>query len=256
MSGFLFLPNTLGASADTCDSSGTTATGYDKLDVISGPRSAMHLVEPSTSHTIGYTLSGQSCSHAVLMRADLFKNSLNPTSVAIEKESTGWSTVSTTSVASMDLVGPYGQDWIKSLSENADGFRLSFASSSSQAHKYSKVFFSNAVDLGDEPDIDPAPKWEDIRETDRYYVPLGGYFPYETEKRITLTWRNLSKSTLNTFLSIPRLLEWPLVLYDENGFLWPWKAEHVLIEDYSALYKAPDKIDLEVKLRRLKHYDV
>lgn len=256
MSGFLFLPNTIGSVADTCDSSSTTETNYDKNDCISGPRSAMHLVQAGTSHSIGYTIASQTISHAVLIRADLFKNSLYGTSVAVQKESSGWSTLNTTNVGDMDLIGPYSQDWVKAVSQTADGFRLLFSSSSSQAHKYAKVYFSNSVDLGNEPESDPAPKWEDIRANDRYYTPLGGYFPYETEKRITLTWRNVDKNTLQTFLNIPRLLEWPLVLYDANGYIWPWKLEHVLLEDYQARFKRPDKIDLEVRCRRLKHYEI
>lgn len=263
---FLFLPNTLGDVAYGFGGNAVpgVASGYSVVDGIAGPRSTRVRFQAYLgARNMGYfTNAGTfSYTHTVIARADWM---VTKTGVRIRPlECTLDSPVSYGVVGGSDfnpltassLVGVRSQDLVMATTvTNKYGGGFQWLSTASEAQQYSKLYLSNAVNIG-EPDLFPTPQWEVFPATEkRYFTPILGTRAYEIEAQLSLTWRNLTKAQVLSFKAIPRLLEWPLFLYDIDGDYWSWKLEHVLVVGYEETVTQGDLSDLRVDFVRLKHY--
>lgn len=257
----LLLPNTVGDVATSMTNAGSgvaTASGYNNYDAIAGPRSKRWR---SAAHSdwmrLGYVVAANTTvTHCVISRADWLLTQDTMRVRGIQRNSGGtWSDFSgfdKNPIAASDLVGLYSQDYVQEVAPSdlrGFGIECKTLGGGSEAAQISKLFYSNAHEFTSNPG---ASAWE---RTEGMTYPMLGYFPYYTEARLTLSWNSLTRAQITAFRAIPNLLAWPLYLYDENADYWPWKLEHVLIEDYIETWTGPDLWKLDVNIRRLKHYE-
>lgn len=262
------LPNSAGNTATTADTTGvgSTKTGYDVKDLITGPRSRMYWCgSTSGTHTTRYSHSSAlDYDHVVIARADLLAN--NETAVKLVISDFGSSNVKTYDpLATSDLIGidvagrGYGQDLVYD-NVTSRGFSIVNVSTEKSSggddmsRKYSKVYFSEAFHFGKEPTTSPAPNWQPVSDSDRMFRPYRGNFEYDTEAVITLTWRKITQAKLDAFKALPQILNWPLFLYDTTGDVWEHQLEHVLVQTWQEVYVRPGYFDLSITFRRLAHY--
>jgi hypothetical protein len=276
MSDFKLLANTVGATVDTIAiTGGSIPSGFDIDDIISGPRSTMFKTTGASNKTSpAYSDSTNSFqwTHCVVARADLMARASTSQGFAIEQDTGGgYGAVTGASISTLttsDLIGVdpndngYGQDVVltptTSPQAGVDGIRLAITESGGTTNvqkQISKFYASNAFDFDNEPDSRPSPVFQRLAPTERAFRPLYGWITYDTEARITLTWRNLTQAKVENFKSIPELLNWPMFLYDPQAHIFEWKLEHVIIEGYSEQIRNPDAHDLSVTFRRLAHYN-
>lgn len=255
---FYILPNNAGDSATSLDVAGgaATATGYDIKDVIAGPRHmCWRSVTSTTARSIGYHFASDfSPTHIVIARAHLLLTQAGVTLTAINKSTGGtWSDLATLSLSTLN--GPTSQDLAVALTPQSGykrGYGISTvsAASASEAMQISKLFFS--VGLAFE-DPDQSPQWENVAEGERFFIPQNSTTTYEVEKRLSLSWTNISSATVEQFKALAQLLSWPLYLYDDAANVFKHKLEHVLVEKYAETKKLDGNSDLVVSFLRLKH---
>lgn len=243
----LFLTNTVGAAATSVSTAGASITGQEQKDAMFGPRNRLIRSDSDTSHSFIYTSGSEQVTHAVLARADIFKRSQNASQIKVEYDS-GPTTDSTTAVGSMTLVGPKAQDWVKEIDQTSDNFRLTFEHSSAGATMYSKVYFSKEFTFGTRPQLVAVEKEE------RRVKPLLGCQWHQTEAIIQLRWEYVTQGAMAIFRDLP--IYRPFFLYDEDGYLFDHKLEHVIIADKWIENRRVDgAYQLDMTLRRLKYYD-
>lgn len=264
---FYLLPNTLGDLAYGAGGNAVPglATGYSGADGITGPRSTRVRFQAYLgARNYGYFHSAAtfSATHMVIARADWL---ITKTGARVRPlECTDDSPISYAVVAGSDfnpltaasLIGVRSQDLVMATPiTNQYGGGFQWTSTATEAEQYSKLYVSNAFDFGASPDIKPFPEWQVFPETEkRYFTPQRGTMPYQIEAQISLTWRNVTRAKMDAFRALPRLLEWPIFLYDDAGDYWSWKLEHVLISDWEETLTQYDLSDITIRFVRLKHY--
>lgn len=267
------ITNSIGATATSMTAAGSgiaDASGYSMENVVSGPRSTMYRSAATTSPIrVAYNYSAaMDADHMVIARADKLLTAGTMKLTGKAKNSGGtWidnpGAAIKDPIAVGDLVGPpvgtktTGQDFVYDFGSTQSyygfGIQAQTKGGTAEALMVSKVYFGMGIDLGDP---EAGAQWENVGAKDRFLVPPRGSFQYETEKQITLVWKFLSKSTVNSFLySTANVLNWPVFLYDPNQYLWAWKLEHVLVAGWQLTLMGPDLYQLAIGFRRLKHYD-
>lgn len=256
---FFLIFNDAGLEA-TAVSSSTVASDYDEMDLISGPRNRIIQSSKATTFQFDYETPGTGSGTTdadcmVIARADLLLGDLTNIRVDIDKGS-GITTHSTITAATLsaNLVGYKGTDYVGTFTEDiANTWRLQVNNASSSVIGLSKVYFSNRFSFNKSP---KASIWRNIPETDRLISTTPSrHLPYRCEAEIELSWRNLSKAKLQSFLGIDQLLNWPLFLWDSTQAIWSYELEHVILTSYRYLAVGQDQYDLECTFRRLEHYE-
>jgi hypothetical protein len=180
---------------------------------------------------------------------------------AVQKSSGGtWSYISGVdynplSVAS--LLGPTSQDLVFAITPTQlRGYGIEADSSGLEALQISKLIVSNAFDFGVPPDLSPAPSWQPLPKgiTTQLFTPYRGYEPFEVESQISINWSSVTQAVAFGFREIIQVGRWPFYLYDEDGDVWPWKLEHVVLKDYAFSQTGDGYYDLTASFLRLKHY--
>lgn len=243
---------------------GTSASGYDIKDVIAGPRSTHHRLQASVSEVgIGYyhTIETE-IKYLVICRADwmLTQNGTRVRVGQVGLGSTSWSNVSGIDynpLALSDLIGVRQQDLVistASAGSTLGGIALSSTPvSGGQSLQVSKVCGCNTLEFSNYlPLIGSV---SEMLPPNTYATPLYGYFPYEIEKRFSLTWTMLPMSEVTAFKAVPQIFNWPIFIYDPSATMWDWKLEHVIIESYQEDILEKGNHVLTVNFARLRHYD-
>lgn len=254
-----FLFNEAGRAATSVPIlAGSTATGYDPLNVISGPRSTKWRSVSSSNAEIGYAYGADlGISYCVVARADLLVSKAGKHLVGQQRSSGGaWSDIPGFSYNLTDtslLVGPRGQDLvIATTPTQLRGVALfSQALSGSEAMAISKFYAGGAFAFGVPPQAsieytEIAPK--------NYVTTLQGTLPYEVERSFSMTFFGVTQAEYSQFLLYDSLYS-PFFLYDSTGDIWPWKLEHVILGDLSATMLAVDIYALTMQFYRLRTYD-
>lgn len=265
---FYLLPNTVGNTASSVDtaSSGSTASGYSLLDLISGPRSRMwRSVASSGTVRAAYHLAADTTiTHMVAARADLLVTKNGTRVRPIQKSSGGvWSTIAGVDfnpLAVGDLMGPKGQDVAFAVSpSNLRGFGLQFESSSgSQAAHLAKLYASNAFSFGVEPRIaDAPPQWAYLPrgQSINLRTPQRGTFPYEITEQFTLRFNPVTVAKSAEFKALGQVLHWPMFLYDDAAAVLSWKLEHVMIDSWNETAVDEEFRSFEISFLRLAQYE-
>lgn len=239
--------------------SGEAATGYSLVDIVTGPRSTRYRSQASSGdRSAGYEFgSDVVISHVVVARADWMLTQNGSRVRARQRNSGGtWSVVSgidLNPLSSANLVGPTSQDLVLAVSPSDHRGSSLFRSgvSGSEALQVAKVFASSGLYFG----LNPTPgfSWQDLPDN-QFAFPIRGNRVYEVERRFALNWLGITQANLNSFLALPMIDRWPLFLYDDAGDVFPWKLEHVIVENYTVNVIAADNINLEVSFARLKHW--
>lgn len=263
----VILPNTAGsAAASITINTGARASGYRTEDVIHGPRSRMFRSQATSgSVRVGYTHdSDLSIDTVVVARADKLLTQDGMRIRFQERDSVDtWSDLTTpdyNTLASSDLIGRHGQDLVASVSPTdlrGVGITVS-AGGAAEAIQFSKLYGSLAFDMGTQPVALSNPsRW---RYQDAYAKPLRGWYRVKTEAEITIHWSGVTAEKAAAFEAIPRLLEWPFFLYEDNASaisLFEHRLEHVIIaEPYTIVRHNNGFRDITATFRRLKHYEV
>ena len=258
---FLFLCNHVGDRATALAATSTsTASGFDAYDVISGPRSTRWRSNPDTGSTsfLTYALSSNfTADYCVIARADWLLTADGKKLNLVDRDSggTGYNiSPNYNPVTASDLVGIRSQDLVTSFTAtHLRGYGIRTQNNGgNEASQISKLYFSSSLSIGSP---ERGAQWEAIRYEDRMFTPQKGDLPYETEARISLTFRHLTVSQIESFRELPQLLNWPLFIYDSDAYVWPHKLEHVVIEDWTEVRRGVAVWELTVNARRLKHYD-
>lgn len=276
MSLLKLLTNDMGAAAVTLDwgnARNVIATGYNLTDMITGPRSKKIRSAQGSGSSIGIFYPRYSCdpasvpvNYAVIARADYLTRRTNGCQIyftgygATANGSYLEESVVSNATLSAGLIGPKSQDYVFKYPAQRTRFGASVQSYTStvtgvNVGQCGQIYFSTGFDFGASPDTKPEPQWDDVPDEDRLFTPLRGHFPYETEKKITLSWKNITTAKLTAFKALPHILNWPLFLYDEDADIWDWKLEHVLVESWAEQIAAPGYWDIDITFRRLAHYD-
>lgn len=255
-----FLPNSFGAYA-TSQTTGTVASGYDKTNLIAGPRSTKvrTTAVAGPNNFLGYESDADiGISHVVIARADWLIAQTAPRVYVSERAAGGtWHDTAEFDldpVSAADLVGISSQDFAAEVTPtHLRGLRIVMEPDST-AHpmQISKLFGSVGVTLGPPAlgiEFEPLPP-------DSYARPPLGMIPYEVEGRFGFRFESIPAADAAAFQAIPELLNWPLFLYDDAGDIWDWKLEHVIVENYTLTMTDPglDIYDLAVTFNRLRHY--
>lgn len=262
--------NTVGnvATSLTHASFGAAASGYSATDLVSGPRSTFFRTTASTGQIrIAYDYSAaMNVDFFAIARADKLITQQGINFKYITKNSGGtWSVTSIVNpLTTSSLIGPtvgtktVGQDyvytWGSTQTSYGYGIEMTTAGGSAEAMMISKLYVGQMFSF-DSEEVEIGAGWEDLSESERRFRPMRGSFEYDTEKRIALSWNSQSKATTQSFIETANLLTWPLFLYDPNQYVFAWKLEHVLIEDYTVELAGPDNYDISIIFRRLAHYD-
>lgn len=274
-----FLVNSLGKDATSLVmNGGSTDSNYDINDIISGERSEQWRdgADRTVSQTVNieYRLSSGTFDwdYCVVARADYLAISKNPMRLLIRDTtnaggSGGYGTVKTYNpVLTTDLVGKkvndeHGQDlvFINSSTRTAKtGLRMQMQNTSGsdvQARQLSKVYCGESFSFGD--DTNPSignHGVELLRGAIQEFSPLRGNQIYHTEARFNLNFKSLTRTQVDNFLALDKLLSWPMFIYDEDAEVFPDKLEHAIIETYVEKLVSPNIWDLEITFQRLKHY--
>lgn len=244
--GFLFLTNTVAATATTLEDSAAIKSGSDLTHIIAGPRDQIVKGVAGTSHTVKYNCTSTEVTHAVITNANLFKSGNNATQILLQYGATP-TTDSTTAIASMSLVGPKSQDWVKTIARTSTAFLVKFEHSASSESWYGKIFFSKSFNFGVPPQfLALQNQLEEVR-------PLLGHMRYMTEQIMVLQFLSLPQTVMASFRALP--LHQPFFIYDEDGDHWDHKLEHVVIADpWTELRRLDGTYSLELTVRRLRHY--
>lgn len=256
----LFLFNYSGNAASTYTlGSGTTATGYNLYNSISGNRSLMERTTKSASEVIRqYVYSAVvSVDYVVISRADLLLTA-NTTRLRLKDRTAGgtWAYISGIDynpLTSASLIGIKSQDLVIAVTPaEFYGIALStLPASGSEASQISKFYASDSVSLG------VAQVGFETEELDFgvYATPIQGTLPYEVEKRFTLDFIGLTQAEIISFYAYPMLMTQPFFLYDSAGDIWTHKLEHVLLEDIEETFLEKDVYNLKLSFARLRHYE-
>lgn len=255
---------------------GIIAPEFD-LDVIAnGPRSSLVKLNESgrSEQRVGYFSSSQTYAidFAAIIRADLLltKGGMQvrfsrTNSAAIDASTTDIGTTLNT-IDNGDLIGidkfgkGYGQDHVQEFAStgNRSGFMVKTLddSANDESAMFSKLIMGQAFDFG--TDKNPAASgslFTDVPVGAGLAQPLHGDEPYQIEKRFQLTWNQVTSAKVEAFLALPKITEWPFLVYDADAEVFPWKLEHVILENYSATLRAPDVWTIVLNLARLRHYE-
>jgi len=262
MSDFKILWNTGMACADSIGHGGLgrAASTYDLQDAGMGARSRLFKMEPSlVSQGVEYSFNEDvPLSHVVVARADLLKTQQSQIINFDTRDAAGTYT-NVLNYPSFDepLIGVKGQDFVSEITQVGQrGIIMGGRTNGPDPESlmFSKFYASQAFDFGIEPDLSPGPSLEPVTNSDRSFRPLDGYRDYDTSHIITLNWTNLKGLAVENFRAIPKLLEWPMFLYDPKAHIWPWKLEHVVCVTYKETTIDSDHQSLSVTFRRLAHY--
>lgn len=245
--------------------SGTTSTGYDKRDFVSGPRSALYRMDASGGdNSVGYVFGEEhTMSYLVISRADLLLTA-DTLDLSLRHRNSGGTWADNQTYAPFDetLIGPTSQDFVDSFTSaagNRYGYGLEANSGGTEAFMFSKLYFCEAFSFGVEPTT-PLVE-EELIQGDTLFAPPRGDEPFATEKRIALTFKNVTRSKVDEFLLLPNIFSWPFFLYDDddaNVALWEHRLEHVVLESFTELWQQRSDLDywdLNLLVRRLKHYE-
>lgn len=255
----MFLFNTAGLNASSFTlGSGSSATGYDLYDCISGHRANTHRTLKASTETLRqYAYSSDlSIDYCVIARADLLLT-YNTTRVRLKQRSSGgsWSYVSGVDynpLVAGDLIGCKSQDLVINCSpSNLRGIALStIPASGSEASEISK--FYACVSWQGLGDSQKAYTWQDAepRTTAR---PLNGGLTYTIERTFSLNFENLSQDQIDEFYSKEQLFYSPFFVYDPDQHHWAWKLEHVILLNVEEFFIARDVYNLSLSFGRLKH---
>lgn len=251
------LTNTVGAVATALNNPLSLAldSGYDRMNVISGPRSQMVRYLASSSYSVTYSCPSTQITHCVVSRMDLFKNTLDAQDVKLQYNGPSYATDSTTLAGDLDLVGPTGQDWVQSFAQTSTQFRVLFSSSASNRElMVGKVYLSNGFKFNDEgPALGPTLGRRPGERPD-YVQPIYGYEPYAVENDFSLSWQGVTRAKVEAFQALP--LNWPFWIYDDAGDIFEHKAEHVVLADpFEYQRVGSDYFNITLRFRRLAHYD-
>lgn len=256
---FYFLLNTAGSSATSYTlGSGTTATGYNLYDSISGTRAKTHRTIKSSSEVLRqYSYASDlNIDYCVITRADLALTK-NGTRVRLKQKSSGgsWSYISGVDynpLASSDLIGIKSQDLVVSCSpSDLRGIALStLPASGSEASEISKFYgCASYSSLG-------APQksyvWQNT-EPRTYGKTIKSGLRYEITRTFTLVFEQLSQSTVSAFYEKEEIFNFPFFIYDPSNYLWAWELEHVIILGLEEIFINKDLYNLSITFGRLAH---
>jgi len=259
---FLFLCNTGGNAATAMNNagSGSTASGYNIYDAISGPRSTWHRgAAASGGVAVAYEFASDlDLDYCVVARADKLLT-LNTSRLRAQERNSGgtWSGVSGIDfnpLAVGNLVGIKTQDLVFTFTQTVKrGFSVySNPVTSTDAQMLSKVYASKAFEF-------PVPPSFGARSEElpigTYFTPPNGYIPYEVEMRFDIRFGPMAATYSTLFKALPQIRNWPLFLYDTAGDLWTHKLEHVLVEGWTETVLEGNKHLLEITFLRLRHYE-
>jgi hypothetical protein len=257
----VFLTNYAGQVGSGMSAAGFagTDTGFDAQDVISGPRSTLwKSAAATTERAVAYEFTSPvTCDYFVVARADKLLTKNTSRVRLLQKSAVGaWTYVS-------------GVDYFPLLASHLVGIRsqdLVFAASPSQFYGYAlesdqlgataesmlvSKFYGCSSFSFDRP-LKQDPSFEDVGPKD-LATPLRATGPYAVEKRLRMTFENVSAASLAAFKALPRLRSWPLFIYDSTGVIWPWRLEHVLVDGWDEAYVAPNQFTLSLSFLRLRH---
>ena len=262
----LLLCNHAGNLADNMTNAGfgSDATGYDPYHLIAESRSpakSYRVVASINDQAVGYRYSSNlSVDYLVVARADWLLTAAQMRVKALQYSSGGvWSNIGSVDynpLITSDLIGPRSQDLVIPVAPTQlRGIALQVITKgvAAEAMHISKFFGSVSFSFDMEPFSFEMEEISQTNDTDRYFVPLRGTESYECEKRITLTFRHLTRAKVAEFKALPQILRWPLFLYDTTGDLWSWKLEHVVCAGWTEVVRANDVHDLTVSFLRLAH---
>ena len=264
----VLLPNNVGYAASTLDlNAGSSASGYDINDLISGPRSTQWR-SAATSGDVqpGYSFgSNTAATHIVIARADWLLTQNGTRIRPIQKNSGGtWSVVSGVDynpLALANLIGPYNQDLAFAFTPtDLRGFGIrTDRGSGTEAAQISKLYVSNAFSFGVEPHFLQSPPVLELLQASSsptLFTPQRSFEPYDVEASFTLVWEAVTLAKITEFKAIPALMRWPLFLYDDTGDVFAAKLEHVVVQDFTETSAGQGYRNITIMFLRLKHYDV
>lgn len=245
----LLLTNTAAAAATGIETLGASiATGYKAGWAMAGPRSRLVETSSASDHAFYYNTSSISVTHCVVTSANYFKAGLNASSIEVHYGASNTAD-STTAVGSMTLVGPEQQDWVKTISRTSTKFGVKFNHSISSKNLYGKVYFSNAFDFENAPQI------IELEKLDERVRPLVGHQWHQVERAMRLRWDNVTAAKMESFKQLP--MQWPFFVFDDAGNIFDHKLEHVVVsEPWQAQRRLDGNYELDLILHRLKHYEV
>lgn len=261
---FWILPNTAGAVASSMSVAGaTTTSGYDKHDLISGPRSRMWRCDafPSLVQVYYNLPTSFTMTHCVVARADLLMSEVG-SQLDINYGSGLGTNIDTIGipVVAADLVGikvdgkTHGQDAVFEFASpvTSDVFQVGIShASGTNAAMLAKLYFCNGLLLGDGPQ--PGPTWSVRRDGEAPLAkPLLGYEEFAVTDAMTFRWEFLSWAEIEEFEALP--LNWPVFLWDSDGDIFSHKIEHVILASYSWSLAGAGAFTLETTWQRLAHY--
>ena len=270
MAEFYLLVNDIASKVDTASNSvGTIAAGYDLNDMIAGGRNTRVRLAPKANGSgdqLYYWDSSatNTIDYFSIIRADWL---LTNGGVSITDRKTGAGGASKSNItgtiynplSASDLIGYKYQDLVHFYNPSthaAHGFGLTIDNlntGASESTQFSKMYWGQSFNFGVEPERGTV--WEHIGDLDTLFVPQKGHFAYATEARISLTFAHIPLSKVVEFRSLEQILNWPLIIYDPNQYIWDYKMEHVLVETWQETLLGPDDWAISVTFRRLKHYD-
>jgi hypothetical protein len=253
-----FLFNEAGRAASSIVvNTGATATGYNNVDIMSGPRSAMWRSISFSAAEIGYTYGANiGVNYAIVARADLLITAAGKHLVGRQRDSGGtWSDIpgfDLNPLTSADFLGPTSQDLVVATSPtNLRGFGLFTAPvSGTEATMFSKLYAGGAFAFSVPPSF--GVQWVEY-PPETYQTPLKGTMPYEVERSFSLTFDGVAQSEYTQFLRYDAFNE-PFFLYDSTADIWEWQLEHVILTGLQATMNAVNDYTLKMDFYRLRHY--
>lgn len=261
----LFLCNHAGAAATTFDNQGSnsTATGYSRLDAITGPRSTKHrgAVYAGQTGLAYYFNADVDLDYAVIARADWLLTANTSRVRLLERDVANvWTLVSGidynpfTSSSGLGLTGYRSQDLVISFTQaQKRGLQLITGPVAGlDSQQVSKFYGCKAFSFSVPPQLGMAQQETPIGT---YITPQLGTRPYEIELGFSLAFFGLTRSEVTTFKALPLIRTWPIFLYDTAGDIWSHKLEHVLLTGWQEVVIENDVHALTLNFARLKHYD-
>lgn len=242
-------------------------TGHE--EATTGPRSELVKYESSTAFFGAGSLwvfdGARATDYVVVTRADLLSKASANMQIRFLNRTSGGTLANETTYAllsSYTLVGPRDQDLIlphAPASANQYGAAFSARESTDATVTWfiSDCMFCKATDIG-APTKEGSPSWDILSPEQQKFETLTGYFPYFTDRRITLTWTALNdtqRQAFEDFVEVSECLAMPCFLYDANADLFKDKLVHVLLESYELTARdTADYWTLTTTWRRLKVY--
>lgn len=238
---------------------GSTADGYEEQNIITGPRSTMWRSELFANAEIGLTYGGDvPITHFVITRADLFASAAGKHLVGQMRDSGGtWHDIPGFSYNITDislLVGPTSQDMVIETSPSDKRGVAIFTEplSGTEAMQFSKLCAGTAFQFSVPPRVGLS--WRNLTRG-TLQTPMRGTLPYEVERSFSLLFQGVGQSEVTSFLASTQLFRWPFFLYDSTGDIWQWKLEHVLLTDILVEILGVDNYAVQLEFARLRHYD-